>query len=140
MNEAEAARALLKRLETRSYGSPKLPFAMPGVPFDPAATPSYLAVQFIPNRPALESLDAKGVVQMQGLLQVMVVAPKGGGIIKPMLIASAIQADWKRGTTVFDTSGLKVTVSGKPYLAGPTEDETRTSVPVLIPWQASSRA
>lgn len=141
-SEALIATAMLTAVAASSYGDPALPFAMPDVPFDPTATPNYIAVDFRLNKPGLQSLNvgAKGMVQKLGLLQLTVVVLKGGGLPKPLEIVGDIMADWPRGRSIAAFANLKVSIYRTATVTGPMDDPTRTMYPVIIPWQALDRA
>lgn len=131
---AAIAEAILARVATLDVGSPALTVAYPDIPFDPSAVGGrYLQVDLFFNRPAWQGItDGR---QDQGLLQVMVVVPRDGGLIAPMALAEAVAAHFPKG---FDmTSGaVRVRVSEEPWITSPLVEGNQTRIPVTIPWKA----
>jgi hypothetical protein len=127
--------ALFARAALMETQGPTLPvsFPEPAVPFIPPLDGKWLDVSFAPNRPAWEGLSS-GRMDM-GLLQVIVVWPRGEGEIKPAQAAGAVLAHFAKGTTLYSGS-TKVVIASEPWLAAPIELPDRVNVPVLIPWVA----
>lgn len=139
--EAVCYNLLLAALEASSYGTPPIPFAMPEIVFDPSGNPQYIVVKLAFNKPGLQSLDVGGLVQKMGLMELMVVFPKGSGIIQPGNVVSQIIADWPRGRVLFDQpSGIKLSITSAPYPMAAVMDDIRTSYPIIIPWQVLDHA
>lgn len=124
------ASALLARCATLAIGSPALPIAYPDVTFTPPADGKYVEVALFFNRPAWEGV-ASGKMD-QGLLQITVVWPRNGGVIKPMEAVAEVMAHFPKALTL--TNG--VTVSAEPYAASPIIEDNETRCPVTIPWTA----
>ena len=134
---AAVARLLLARCEAMSIGSPVLPIAMPDVAFDPgvkAPDGRYLRVDLFNNAPLWDGLSIGRIDQ--GLLQVTVIWPKGKGTIKPLEAAAAVEAHFHKGLTLYGP-GLRVKVNRSPWTASPLFEDSRTLIPVTIPWVAS---
>ncbi|WP_112803580.1 phage tail terminator-like protein [Rhizobium sp. SYY.PMSO] len=127
--------ALLDHLAALQF-QPPLPVAQPGIAFPPAGQDkpdNYLAVSYLPNRPRQVTLG-DDPQQKLGLLQVSVYWKAGGGLIKPLDAAGQI-IDHFNNKTLF-ASGVKITISGEPWAAGPIQEDDRVQIPVTIPYTA----
>jgi hypothetical protein len=130
---AVVAQLILEHAEAMVIGSPALPIAYPDVNFTPPADGKYLRVDLFKNAPFWEGLSTGRIDQ--GLLQVMVVWPRGEGIIKPAEVAALVLEHWSKGTRMFG-SGTGVKVNREPWVASPIPSDHETEMPVTIPWVA----
>ncbi|WP_292041068.1 MULTISPECIES: phage tail terminator-like protein [unclassified Brevundimonas] len=122
--------ALLSRVGSLVL-SPALPVAYPGLSFTPPAGGKYLTAEVFYNAPRWEGATSGRMDQ--GLLQITVVWPKGVATIQPITVADAVRSHFAKGTELF-SNGRKVTVSQEPRIATPLIEDSRTLVPVTIPW------
>lgn len=139
------ATTLLTYVEGKVYGegfdpanpTNGLPYAMPNIAFDPSQVSKYISVNLQFNA---DGVHAKGgdMHQKQGLLQLTVYWPKDDGIIRPGVIADEIESDWPEGRKLY-ASNVKIII-GATHQIGPLEDETRNSIPVIIPWQVFNQS
>lgn len=132
------ATLLLTRCEALNVGTPKLPVAMPDVKFTPPVDVSknplpYLRVDLFDNQPAWQGL-ASGRID-QGLLQIMIVWPKGKGVIAHRRAAKQVMDHFAKGTRLFGPA-TRVTVNREPVLASPIMGDVSTETPVTIFWTA----
>lgn len=111
--------------------SPTLPVAYPGLVFTPPADGKYLRAEIFYNAPRWQGTTSGRMDQ--GLLQITVVWPKGLATIQAIKVADAVKAHFAKGTELF-SNGRKVTVSEEPWTATPIIEDSRTLVPVTIPW------
>jgi len=89
----------------------------PGLPYEP-------------HRVAFDSQD-----QMSPeFLSLNVYWKAGGGLIKPLDAAGQV-IDHFNNKTLF-ASGVKITISGEPWAAGPIQEDDRVQIPVTIPYTA----
>lgn len=127
--------ALLDHLAALTF-TPPLPVAQPGITFPPAGESkpdNYLAVSFLPAQPRQVTLG-DDPQQKRGLLQISVYWKAGGGLIKP-LDAAGLVIDHFNNMTLF-ASGVKITISGEPWAAGPIQEDDRVQIPVIVPYTA----
>jgi hypothetical protein len=130
---AAIAEAILARVATLNVGSPALTVAYPDVPFDPSAVGGrYLQADLFFNRPAWQGITDGKVAQ--GLLQVMVVLPRDGGIIAPVALAEAVAAHFPKGLAMISGS-TRVRVSEEPWITSPLVENNQTRIPITIPWK-----
>lgn len=130
---AIVAQLLLTRCEALNVGTPKLPVAMPDVTFKAPTDGRYLRVDLFDNQPAWQGL-ASGRID-QGLLQIMIVWPKGKGIIAHRRAAKQVMDHFAKGTRLFGPA-TRVTVNREPVLASPIMGDVTTETPVTIFWTA----
>lgn len=130
---AAVRNALIAHLETLVL-IPALEIAWPeeAETFDPPPS-QYLEVSFFQNAPRFEGLT-DGVLD-QGLLQVTVVWPKNRGLDEPLKVADLVRAHFQSEQPLFGT-GVKVKITGQPWIASPLSEPTQVRVPVSIPWTA----
>lgn len=135
---AEVAKAIIDRCVSLNYGAPRMPVAMPDVPFTPPKNNSgtalpYFRVDLFSNAPFWQGLTSGRIDQ--GLLQITIVWPKGAGVIKPKQAAKAVMDHFPKGLRLYGP-GVRVSVSGEPWDASPIIGDTETETPVTIPFRA----
>lgn len=101
--------------------------------FDPPVGGKYLQADLFLNAHAWQGLSAGHL--KQGLLQVMVVWPRGQGLVAPKAVAAQIVTHFASGT-VMTSGAAKVKVTGDPVEASPLYEPTSVSIPISIPWTA----
>lgn len=134
--EAKIMDALFARAALMATQGPILPVSLPeqAPAFTVPSSGKYLDVQFLPNAPAWEGLAAGKVDQ--GLMQVMVVWPRGLGQVAPLNAAGQVAAWFPKGLLLYAT-GLKVKITREPVVAPPLTDPDKCRVPVTLYWTAS---
>lgn len=132
-NPADVARLILGHCESLLL-SPDLPIAWPDVAFTPPADGKYLRVDFLPNRPAWEGINAGRLDQ--GLLQITIIWPRHTGIITSREIAAVIMEHFRKGSKLTGL-GVVVRFNREPWAAAPILEDSRTLTPITIPWVAS---
>ena len=130
---AIVAQLLLTRCEALNVGTPRLPVAMPDLTFTPPTDRRYLRIDLFDNQPAWQGL-ASGRID-QGLLQIMIVWPKGKGVIAHRRAAKQVMEHFAKGTRLFGPA-TRVTVNREPVLASPIMGDVSTETPVTIFWTA----
>ncbi len=126
-------KALTDRLRTMPQ---VLPIAGPNVVFPAAGQPSppkYLRLAFMPNQTRQVTMG-DDPQQKRGLLQVSVVWPVGQGIIDALEVVDQI-IDHFKNQNLF-ASGVRITISGEPWAAGPLQESERVQIPITIPYHA----
>lgn len=124
--------ALMKRLSSLS---PTMETAKPNTNFTPpAANVPYQRVDLIPAQPDNIVQGAK-VFFERGIFQVLLCYPKGVGSKDADARADALQAHFKRGTTLVQ-GGISVLITATPHIGGEVPDPDRFCIPVTVSWQA----
>ena len=124
---AEIADALLARCEDLSVASPGLPIAFPEVGFSPPEG-AYLDVRLFMNGQAWTGLTGGKIDQ--GILQIMVVAPRQRGVIKGLAIADQVAANFPFATKIGPAK------MGLPDIGSPISEDDRLLITVRMPWTA----
>jgi hypothetical protein len=132
--ETRIADALKARLAALAF-SPALQIAWPNVAFTPPSG-TYLRVDNLRNTTDRVLIGNDDPHRQQGILQVTVMAPAGGGETAAFEIAGQI-ADWfmAEPRLFFDGGSLRITK--RPDIASLKDsDGSRWQVPVSIAWEA----
>ena len=125
---------LLARAQLMTGSPISLPVAHPDVAFTVPANGKYLRVDLFTNAPFWEGLSSGKIDQ--GILQVMIVWPKGQGLIKSRAVAKQIFAHWPKGL-LLSTTGATVRVKREPWAAQPLMEPAQTLTPITITWTAT---
>lgn len=134
--ETKIFRALTDRLDAL-VATLKIPVAYPGAGFKPITGKEYLRPWLLPA--PTDPLTLAHSNQYSGILQVDVFWPEGQGIIKPMEKASAIIAHFPKGIRLYH-EGVKVVVSGPPFIARALQEPGWLQLPINIPYAAFLRS
>lgn len=129
--EALAADTLMTAIGTAF--SATYAIAYPDIDFKPTGS-AYFDVAILPNGAAFEPMSGNGT--HQGLLQVAVMYPKGGGVIDPLALAGEVVDVFDKGAR-FIGAGHSVKISTRPVIAQPIPDGAYVRVPVTISYQAT---
>lgn len=113
--------------------SPSLATAWENEPFEPATGVPYQRVNLLRAQPD-DSESGSSFVE-QGILQVTLCYPTGGGPASAEAHALAVREAFKRGSS-FTSGGVIVTVFRVPQLMPPQVPEDRFELPIRITWRA----
>jgi len=124
-----------KALEARLAALPgPLPTAWPNVILSPPAT-AYQRADLLSANPANPTFGS-AFYRDQGIFQVTLFFPIGGGAGAALARADVIRAGFPRGSS-YSNGGITVLISGTPAIAPGRVIEDRWVVPVSIPYFAN---
>jgi hypothetical protein len=124
-----------KALEARLAAlSGALPTAWSNVLLSPPAT-AYQSVDLLPAKPVNPTFGS-AFYRDQGIFQVTLFFPLGGGVGAALARADVIRAGFPRGSS-YSNGGITVLISGTPEIAPGRVIEQRWVVPVSIPYFAN---
>lgn len=130
--EINAAKILFRHLEDASLITAyDLEIAWPNVNYTPTVGTTYLDVDIIPVENVNIGIADGSTTEFQGILQIAVMAPLGGGIITPMEIAGAIADRFERNASITG-EGLTVKIEGRPVFDSYLQDGDRIRLPVRV--------
>ena len=106
-------------------------------PMDSNGEPlAYMDVAHLPNGTAFETLGASGAIH-QGILQIAVMQPEGGGAVKPQDTAGAIVEHFAKNTVLYG-DGLNVKIYSRPTVGQSFPGDSYIRTPVTIQYIASA--
>lgn len=137
MASLAAVRTVLVQRMEELVLDPSIEVAYPEPPetLKPPPTDRYLEVSLFSNAPRFEGMSLSDGVLDQGLLQVTIVWPKNHGLDEPLKVADAVRAHFAAQQSLFG-AGVKVKITGQPWIASPLTDPSEVRIPVTIPWTA----
>lgn len=130
---ADVAAALFGRCVTLSVGSPVLPVAFPEQTFMPPTTSDGRPLPYLDCRLFLNGQQWTGLNDGkvdQGILQLMVVAPRGDGVVKPLRLADQVAAYFPAALSV---PPCKLQ---QPVIGSPLSEANKLLITIRIPWTA----
>lgn len=105
-------------------------------PVDASGEPAaYLEIAHLPNGFGFEPLGS-GSFAHQGILQVTLMQPEGGGSVSPQDAAGAIVNHFKKNTKI-EGDGVTVSVYSQPAISQTSNDDGYARTPVTIQYQAT---
>lgn len=122
-----------KALETRLAAMPALATAYEGVDFTPVVGTPYQKAFLLPAAPD-NSTQGASYYRELGVFQVTLCYPKGTGANAAQTRAELIKTQFKRATTMIESS-LRVVVTNTPTISPGFIDGDRYCVPVSIYYQ-----
>jgi hypothetical protein len=130
------AEALFERLKSLVLDEP-VPIAWPFKDFTPPSDGPWLRPTFLPAQPASTAVGEGADNRFVGFVQIDVFYPAGAGLKRPLVIADAVAAHFKRGL-VLDAAGFLVSVDRPPFVMSTSRDGAQTMTPVRVYYTADA--
>lgn len=129
----QIVRAILEKLHTLEISSPPVVIVDPLRQAGKPDREPYVQAQILMNQPVTRGVSAGG--QYRGLLQLMVCWPSGldEGIVPAVELAGLVLSEFPLETHM-DGDGVRVRVSGKPWMSSPIPSGAWLNVPVTVPY------
>lgn len=113
--------------------TPSLPVAYPAVNFTPPSEGAWLDVKWFPNQPNNYGIGGELCQMEQGVAQITVIMPIGGGYVAADELARSVVDFFPKGTSLGG-----VTIYRQPWAMAALTDSTWLRVPVSILWQGAT--